>query len=177
MKKPGPAFNFVLRAAYEDGADYLCRVNDDTEFVTPWASQSIDLLLSFQPPNVGVVGPICNEGNTKILTHDFVHRTHLDIFDFYYPPVLSDWWLDDWITHVYGPQRTRQGPWLVRHLLYVHGTRYQVDYSRERKLMGELQDGRRRLKNWLHSVNVSRRGPISHSVENDGYVAHTRTSL
>jgi hypothetical protein len=24
----------------------------------------------------------------------------------YYPPVLSDWWMDDWISLVYGKVRT-----------------------------------------------------------------------
>ena len=39
MGKPGPAFNFLMSSAHEDGADYLCRVNDDTQFVSPWVSQ------------------------------------------------------------------------------------------------------------------------------------------
>ena len=36
----------------------------------------------------------------KILTHDFTHRTHMLIFEHYYPPVFSDWWMDDWISKV-----------------------------------------------------------------------------
>ena len=32
--QPGPAFNFMMAAAAEDGADYLYRVNDDTEVRT-----------------------------------------------------------------------------------------------------------------------------------------------
>ena len=36
--KPGPVFNFMMAAAFEDGADYLYRVNDDTQFELPgWA--------------------------------------------------------------------------------------------------------------------------------------------
>ena len=58
-------------------------------------------LAKFSPPNVGVVGPTCKEGNSRILTHDFVHKTHLHIFGVHYPPVLMDWWMDDWISHVY----------------------------------------------------------------------------
>ena len=46
------------------------------------------------------MGPSCSDGNMKILTHDFVHRTHLEIFEHYYPPVFSDWWMDDWISKV-----------------------------------------------------------------------------
>jgi hypothetical protein len=55
----------------------------------------------------GVVGPLCNQGNEKILTHDFTHRLHMEIFEMnYYPPELVDWWMDDWISLVYGRQRT-----------------------------------------------------------------------
>ena len=39
-------------------------------------------------------------GNIAILTHDFVHRTHVDIFGFYYPRVFTDWFADDWITGI-----------------------------------------------------------------------------
>lgn len=57
----------------------------------------------------GAVGPLCRQGNTKILTHDFTHRTHMEIFDGeYYPPQLTDWWMDDWIARTYGSSRTRQ---------------------------------------------------------------------
>ena len=93
MRKPGPAFNFMTAAAYEDGADYIYRVNDDTKFVGPWAASAVATLAAFEPPNVGVVGPLCAEGNTLIMTHDLVHRTHLMIFEHYYPPVFSDWWM------------------------------------------------------------------------------------
>ena len=37
IKKPGPVFQAITRAAYENGADYIYRVNDDTEMATPWA--------------------------------------------------------------------------------------------------------------------------------------------
>ena len=64
-------------------------------------ADAVRALGGFSPPNVGVVGPYCAEGNTLILTHDFVHRTHLQIFaPHYYPPVFSDWWMDDWISKV-----------------------------------------------------------------------------
>jgi hypothetical protein len=37
-------------------------------------------LEELKPARVGVVGPKCKEGNQKILTHDFTHRTHAAIF-------------------------------------------------------------------------------------------------
>ena len=47
----------------------------------------------------GVIGPLCNQGNERILTHDFTTRLHMEIFEMnYYPPELVDWWMDDWIS-------------------------------------------------------------------------------
>merc|ERR1712147_160284 len=76
--------------------------------------------------NVGAVGPMCKQGNRKILTHDFTHRKHMDIFEgTYYPPELSDWWMDDWISGVYGADRTLRGEVVeVVHHTGKHGQRY-----------------------------------------------------
>eukprot|EP00970_Alexandrium_tamarense_P016121 scaffold6180_cov194-Alexandrium_tamarense.AAC.2 len=68
-------FNELTRAAYDAGAKYIVRINDDTEFVTSgWITLATKELQSFNPPNVGVVGPTCNQGNLEILTHDMVSR-------------------------------------------------------------------------------------------------------
>ena len=32
-------------------------------------------------PSSGVVGPTCSQGNSKILTHDFASRLHMDLFN------------------------------------------------------------------------------------------------
>jgi hypothetical protein len=102
--KPGPVFNALARHAQARDADFFYRVNDDTLMVTPWASAFVCALCSFGPP-YGVVGPV-ESIRVDILTHDFVHRAHLAIFDDYYPPDLSDWWMDDWISQVYGSARS-----------------------------------------------------------------------
>ena len=39
----------------------------------------------------------------RIFTQSFVHRTHLEIFGFLYPPVFRNWYSDDWISEVYKP--------------------------------------------------------------------------
>ena len=118
-------FNALMRDAFKFNADYLVRVNDDTEFKTMgWIPTGIAQLLAFKPPNVGVVGPTCHQGNTRILTHDMVHRTHLHIFDNYYPVVFHNWFVDDWISTVYGPARTSKlHSWVVHHHVEL-GTRY-----------------------------------------------------
>ena len=71
------------------------------------------------------------------------------IFEHYYPPIFSDWWMDDWITHVYGRERTRRGPFRVHHRIGHQGTRYEVDQSHARRLQAELHVGRQRVERFL----------------------------
>jgi hypothetical protein len=91
------AVNVITEVAYDDIMTYFVRINDDTRFISPnWTSTGIKTLLGFIPKNVGVVGPTFIHANKKkedrnpILTHDMVHRTHLDIFEFYYSPVFDN---------------------------------------------------------------------------------------
>lgn len=144
-------FNQVCRATYEYGADYIVRVNDDSEFFTSkWATKAIKRLSEYSPPNVGVVGPNCRDGKSFILTHDFVHRTHLDIFKDYYPNEFDNWWIDDWITKVYGKQRTTQLPdWGVLHHIGKHGRRYKITPRQFRQLDMTLTRGRNRIEEFL----------------------------
>jgi len=148
-------FNPMMRAAYNDGAEYLVRINDDSEFVTSdWVSKGSSKLASYDPPNVGMVGPDCLEGNTDIMTHDMVHRTHLDIFEYYYPEVFSAWWIDDWISKVYGPQRsTKIMSWRVKHHVQTHEKRYEVQHHEAKKLKGELKKGAAKIEEWLSKTN------------------------
>ena len=144
--------NDICQVAYDAGSEYIVRINDDTEFVTPyWSSLGIKKLRSFGPPDVGVVGPTCRQGNLEILTHDMVNRKHLDIFGTYYPPDFRNWYVDDWISLVYGRERTRVlGKWEVKHHIGYHGTRYE---SHVPNLEGAVQTGKRKLEDWLRLNN------------------------
>ncbi len=138
IKKPGPVFIEMARQAYKGGANYFFRVNDDTEILNNWPKAFVKSLHSLPEP-FGVVGPLCQQGNQNILTHDFVHRIHMEVFDMnYYPPELTDWWMDDWISWVYGQKRTfRAQKHPVIHHTGAHGQRYEVDRSHE-QLLGDL---------------------------------------
>ena len=130
------AVNQIAKVAYNDSMTYFVRINDDTEFVTKyWASAGIQTLRNYVPSNVGVVGPNCKHGNQHILTHDMVHRTHLDIFHYYYPPEFENWWADNWITNVYKPNRsTKSKTWAVHHKM-IHGTRYAINVATSKRLL------------------------------------------
>jgi hypothetical protein len=155
LKKPGPVFNVITKHAYDNGADYIYRVNDDTEMKGPWAKRFIQELHKMGEP-YGAVGPLCQQGNRKILTHDFTHRTHMEIFNgFYYPKELVDWWMDDWISRVYGSRRTRQGVSVpVVHHTQAHGQRYQVDKSNKQHLERLLTEGKRKIISYMKDRNI-----------------------
>ena len=105
--KPAWAQNDAMMEAYLDHVDYFYRINDDTKMMTSgWTEKFIAKLECYDPPRVGVVGPKHSGGNLDILTYDFVHRTHVDIFGFYYPRVFTDWFADGWITNVYSLERS-----------------------------------------------------------------------
>ena len=155
---PGRTFtkcvNALARKAYQDGMDYFVRINDDSSFETNnWTSEGIKVLNKYSPMNVGVVGPTCHQGNTGILTHDMVHRTHLEIFEFYYPPYFDNWWADDWITKVYSPNRsTKLSTWVVKHHIGAHGTRYNVDHKKEERLAKLLVFDTERLNEYVSNI-------------------------
>ncbi|KAL4236998.1 hypothetical protein ACF0H5_005382 [Mactra antiquata] len=144
------AVNTIAEKAVKDGVDYLMRVNDDTQFVTSsWTSLCIESLQNFDPPNIGVVGPLCPQDKQSILTQDFVHVTHFHIFGFYYPPQLDNWWADDWITSVYGPSRSKRlTAWKVIHL--TKARRYRVNMHHEKLLPQFVSQGNKTLTSYIN---------------------------
>ena len=128
--RPAWSQNDAMFTAYLDNADYYYRVNDDTNLNSKdWVTIMINALSQLHPPNIGVVGPAHRGGNEMILAYDFVHRTHIDIFGFYYPRTFPDWWADDWISGVYGRDRTRK----LESVSAIHtgekGTRYNHSWT------------------------------------------------
>jgi hypothetical protein len=123
-------------------------VNDDTKLVLEWAKEAVQGVRGFSPPLLGVVGPDCPDGNTAILTHDFVHRQHLEIFPTYYPPILTDYYLDDWISKVYGEVNTQRGPFKVAHT-EASGTRYEPNSAHKTFLGLELHKGGKFVQKWM----------------------------
>ena len=142
LQKPGPVMNFLSRTAYNDSCDFMYQVKDTTECLTPWSGAFVRALRTMSPPLHGVVGPSVLYGNTAILTHDFVHRGHLDLFQTHYPPELADWWSDDWITAVYGEQNTHRLKNVVVTRSLVAGIRYKINWSAAAGLRELIAQGR-----------------------------------
>lgn len=146
-------FNKIANVAFNDGAQYFVRINDDTEFVTSnWITRATTSLRMLEPPNVGVVGPICHQGNKQIMTHDMVHRNHMIIFNgSYYPDTFSNWWLDDWITRVYQPNRSIQmNEWEVIH--HLTPSRYKTDHGEKKNLDPMVMKGRKKIVMFINGT-------------------------
>ena len=150
LQKPGPVFNEIARKAYDLGADFMYRVNDDTEFHGRWPKLYSDTLMSLSKP-YGVIGPRCTPTQNRILTHDFVHRTHMEIFNrTYYPVELVDWWMDDWISSVYGISRTFMSKTVtVIHHVKYHGRRYDVNESNQELLVPLTSRAKEQIVSWM----------------------------
>lgn len=158
LKKPGPVFLEMARTAYNEGADYFYRLNDDTELIDNWPSTFVKALNSLGKP-FGVVGPTCKQGNQQILTHDFVHRLHMEIFEMnYYPAQLTDWWMDDWISYVYGKERTFKAKAVkVIHHTGAHGQRYEVNQENHFALTNLIATGRNKIRRWMLKNSASQK--------------------
>jgi hypothetical protein len=72
----------------------------------------------------------------------------------YYPPELVDWRMDDWMTTVYGINRTLQSKTV--HVIHheSHGKRYDVDHSNYKKLQELVLAGRRNISAWMSKFNI-----------------------
>ena len=80
--------------------DYLYQLGDDICFLTSgWEDRFVKKLISKN--NFGVVGPLDISSGRNLLTQSFVHVTHLQIFNTYYPKKIKNWYIDDWIHNIY----------------------------------------------------------------------------
>jgi hypothetical protein len=164
---PSWGVSHLAHAGYDAGADFLFQCNDDVQLVTQqWARLLIAEFdqYAFTVPAVdpntgkpngqlrtikpGVSGPK-DATNPYLLTQTFVHRTHMEIFDSYFPLIFRNWHSDNWLTRVYGKKYTykRHGV-MVKHKTGAVGKRYPV-FSAGDKLGTELQRGGQKIAQFV----------------------------
>ena len=95
-------WNELAKCAYDWGAEYMYQCGDDIMYADAgWIRASVEALQAHS--NVGLTGPRNVNGNTRILTQSFVHRSHVEIFGgLFFPEEIRNWYCDDWINGVYG---------------------------------------------------------------------------
>ena len=152
---PARAQNDALMTGYFAGMDYLYMVNDDTLMQTHgWTERFIQELAKFSPPNVGLVGPTHSGGNTAILTYNFVHRTHVDIFKYFYPHNFTDCFADDWISMLYLPNNCLKVPDVKLKHTSEFGRRYAIDWTVKKMLPQLIENSRKILQSYLEMRGI-----------------------
>jgi dTDP-4-dehydrorhamnose reductase len=97
-------WNILAKKAYTEGFDYMYACGDDIIFnKIGWLNISVETLLKNN--KIGLTGPMATNGNPNILTQCFVHRTHFEIFKFFYPEEITNWYCDDWINDLYDQKK------------------------------------------------------------------------
>ncbi|CAH1780348.1 unnamed protein product [Owenia fusiformis] len=152
--KPAWAQNDAMWEAYLDDIPFFYRINDDSDMLTVgWSEVFIDTLSKYNPPYVGVVGPDHSGGNTAILTYDFTHKTHMDIFGMYYPRVFTDWFADEWVTKVYHPDHSSKRKDIKLKHTEEAGRRYDLHLDIKQKLQTTIESTQRVLKRYIEYRN------------------------
>ena len=157
--KPAWAQNDAMLEAYLDHVDYFYRVNDDTRMNTGgWTEKFIATLENYDPPRVGVVGPNHSGGNVGILTYDFVHRTHIEIFGFYYPRIFTAWYADNWVTQVYSPQRsTKLADVHLTHTMAL-GRRYNLQSISYNAFAAQINTDKQTVSRYVITMKTRKSG-------------------
>lgn len=146
-------WNVAFRFALDEGFDYFYQVNDDLKFLTPGWTDVLVNRLRDNPvrSNFGATGPI-DTNHGKIFTQSFVHRTHFDIFGYYYPPIFRNWFSDDWITHVYTKSNSTLHTEVKVTNSNAKGTRYSVcDVEGKTRLKTAKSVAEDQIDRWLRS--------------------------
>ncbi len=106
-------WNRAFKSAYQDSCDYFFQSGDDIIFSrNSWVNASI---FELQKNNdIGLTGPVdwnrwqygpnSRPGGSRFIhTQSFVSRRHMEIFGFYFPEEIKNWYCDDWMTFSYYP--------------------------------------------------------------------------
>lgn len=124
-------WNILFKKAYDDNCDYFFQCGDDIKFFDKGLMSKCVETLQFNN-NIGVVGPVDlrHAGHVNgLLSQSFVSRKHMEIFGFYFPEELLNWYCDDWIGDIYYPKyKTRLIDFKINNEV---GARYNISNTRD----------------------------------------------
>ena len=148
----------LFKKAYNEKCDYFFQCGDDIIFATKgWINACINKLK--ENNDIGVSGPVNN--NPRILTQSMVSRKHIEIFGYYFPEEIINWFCDDWINEVY--KSINKLFFIKEHYCHNAGgqPRYQINnsenYNNSNRMMRVIctnivKRDIEKLNNYLHST-------------------------
>lgn len=154
-------WNILCKKAYDDKCDYFYQCGDDINFLAKnWTTTCIERLK--KQNNIGLTGPFdtnrserfgndANIGGKKFIqTQSFVSKKHFEIFGFFFPEEIKNWYCDDWITYVYYP----------KHFIYMQNSkirnsgdikpRYVIEYYKRKNIIELIKKHRVILENYIN---------------------------
>ena len=147
--KPTWIWNSLGEKALEQNYEYIKLLGDDIRLPNDsgWLGAMINKLKKNQ--NIGWSAGYSN--NDAIATQFLVHKTHYDVFKFFYPNEIPNWTCDNWLFEIY-PEKYRN--WLRSFpLLNVGGVpRYEIQFS-EKFLKAIIRRYKPKLNRFLQEKN------------------------
>ncbi len=93
------SINLVSKEAYLKGFDFFFHVSDDLELVgNNWTSHLIDVMIT-RNDLFGAAEFFAEKKTGR--RYAIVGRKHLEIFGYFFPFSLSNFWSDEWLANIY----------------------------------------------------------------------------
>lgn len=121
---PTKVWNKLGEVALEQDYEYLMVLGDD--IILDKRKEWLGLFIKNLKKNNNIGYSAGWSNNDEIPTQFLIHKTHIDIFGFIYPPTIKNWGCDNWMAWLYG----KSGYWNKDYqLLNVGGEpRYNVEF-------------------------------------------------
>tara|TARA_R110000822_G_scaffold203463_1_gene340364 strand:+ start:288 stop:788 length:501 start_codon:yes stop_codon:yes gene_type:complete len=92
-------WNSLGQQAIDDGFDYLMVLGDDIEL--PKDASWLRVFQKDLKKNQNIGWSAGWSNNDAIATQFLIHKTHIDIFGFIFPPSLRNWYCDNFLNDIY----------------------------------------------------------------------------
>ena len=147
--KPTWIWNRVGEEAIKQGYEYFKILGDDIKMPSDigWLGCFINKLKKNK--NIGWVAGWSN--NDQIPTQFLVHKSHYDIFGFFYPPEIPNWGCDNFMAEIY---QNKYRVWLKSYpMLNLGGEpRYEISFS-EKFVKAIVKRHKPKLNRHLQEIN------------------------
>lgn len=157
--RPVRAWNILFERAYHSGSDYMFQIGDDVIIETSgWTSIFIERL--HKQDNIGTIAP-CepvnynlrkNQNSMIINENNFVHKTHYDIFGYFFHPEIINWYCDNWITCIYDEKAFMCQDIICRNM--IRDSRYSIHQCQH--LMQFIIEGKQKVAKYIRKKNINR---------------------
>ena len=155
--RPVRAWNILFERAYHAGSDFFLQIGDDVIIETPgWSSVFIERLK--KQDNIGTIAPcepvnynLRKTNNSRIINeNNFVHKTHYDIFEYFFHPEIINWYCDNWITCIYDEKAYMCQQITCKNL--IRDSRYVIHQCQN--LMQYIIEGKNKVSKYIYKKKL-----------------------